>query len=300
MKTFLAILGFFALLGVSCAVGVSMGGSLGDVAGKVSGDRVRVVRIEGPISDPRRTVEHLESALADSQVKAVVLRIETPGGAVGASQEIYEAIRKTDSVKPVVASIVNIGASGGYYAAVGARVVFANPGSLTGSIGVITQTMDAHLLLEKIGLAQETIKSGEFKDAGSPFRPMSDRERALFQAMIDDVYGQFREVVASRRKLSPGALDTLADGRILSGRQAQAAGLVDSLGSFSCAIACARAGQARARRPRGEGRTQAAPHAATARSRRRCVLADPALRRVSGAVPASLIPWALACLGFSV
>lgn len=240
MKTFLAILGFFALLGVSCAVGVSMGGSLGDVAGKVSGERVRVVRIEGPISDPRRTVEHLESALADSQVKAVVLRIETPGGAVGASQEIYEAIRKTDSVKPVVASIVNIGASGGYYAAVGARVVFANPGSLTGSIGVITQTMDAHLLLEKIGLAQETIKSGEFKDAGSPFRPMSDRERALFQAMIDDVYGQFREVVASRRKLSAGALDTLADGRILSGRQAHAAGLVDSLGSFSRAIACAR------------------------------------------------------------
>lgn len=241
MKTFLAILGFFALLGVSCAVGVSMGGSLGDVAGKVSGDRVRVVRVEGPISDPRRTVERLESALADSEVKAVVLRIETPGGAVGASQEIYEAIRRTDSVKPVVASIVNIGASGGYYAAVGARVVFANPGSLTGSIGVITQTMDAHLLLEKIGLSQETIKSGEFKDAGSPFRAMSDRERALFQAMIDDVYRQFREVVASRRKLSDGALDTLADGRILSGRQAWAAGLVDSLGSFSSAIACARA-----------------------------------------------------------
>lgn len=240
MKTFLAILGFFALLGVSCAVGVSIGGGLGDVSGTVSGDRVRTVRVEGPISDPRRTVERLQAALADSHVKAVVLRIETPGGAVGASQEIYEAVRRTDSVKPVVASIVNIGASGGYYAAVGARVVFANPGSLTGSIGVITQTLDAHLLLEKVGLSQETIKSGEFKDAGSPFRPMTDREKALFQAMIDDVHGQFREVVASRRKLSSAALDTLADGRILSGRQAHAAGLVDSLGSFDRAVACAR------------------------------------------------------------
>lgn len=240
MKTFLAILGFFALLGVSCAVGVTIGGGIPEVGGKVSGDRVRIVRIEGAISDPRRTVDHLEQALADSQVKAVVLRIETPGGAVGASQEIYEAIRRTDSVKPVVASIVNLGASGGYYAAVGARVIFANPGSLTGSIGVITQTMDAHLLLEKIGLSQETIKSGEFKDAGSPFRPMSERERSLFQAMIDDVHHQFRGVVAQRRGLPATALDTLADGRILSGRQARDAGLVDSLGSFSQAIACAR------------------------------------------------------------
>ena len=240
MKTFLAILGFFALLGVSCAVGVSLGGGISDVGGKASGDRVRIVRVEGPISDPRRTVERLRQASSDSQVKAVVLRIETPGGAVGASQEIYEAIRRTDSVKPVVASIVNIGASGGYYAAVGARVVFANPGSITGSIGVVTQTLDAHLLLEKIGLSQETIKSGEFKDAGSPFRAMSERERALFQAMVDDVYRQFREVVATRRKLPSAALDTLADGRILSGRQAHAAGLVDSLGSFEQAVACAR------------------------------------------------------------
>lgn len=240
MKTFLAILGFFVLIGVSCAVGVTIGGTIPDVTGKPSGDRVRIVRIEGAISDPRRTVELLEQATADSQVKAVVLRIETPGGAVGASQEIYEAIRRTDSVKPVVASIVNLGASGGYYAAVGARVIFANPGSLTGSIGVITQTMDAHLLLEKIGLSQETIKSGEFKDAGSPFRAMSPRERALFQAMVDDVYHQFRGIVSARRGLTPEAMDTLADGRVLSGRQAYGAGLVDSLGSFSQAIACAR------------------------------------------------------------
>jgi protease-4 len=242
MKTFLAILGFFALVGVSCAVGIGIGGAGSNLSGvpHVSGARVRVVRIEGPITDPRRIVERLESAMADSDVKAVVLRIETPGGAVGASQEVYHAVRQLDTIKPVVASVVNLGASGGYYAALGARTIWANPGSLVGSIGVITQSVDAHVLLEKIGIAQQTVKSGEFKDVGSPFRPMTDREKALFQAMIDDVHAQFREVVALRRKLPLTALDTLADGRIFSGRQAQAVGLIDSVGSFAQAVAQAK------------------------------------------------------------
>jgi len=242
VKTFLAILGFFALLGVSCAVGIGIGGAGSGLSGvgHASGARVRVVRVEGPISDPRRTVDRLEAAMSDSDVKAVVLRIETPGGAVGASQEIYRAVRRLDSVKPVVASVVNLGASGGYYAALGSRAIWANPGSLVGSIGVITQSVDAHLLLEKIGVSEQTVKSGEFKDAGSPFRPMTDREKALFQTMIDDVHAQFREVVATRRNLPSSALDTLADGRIFSGRQALQAGLIDSLGSFSDAAASAR------------------------------------------------------------
>lgn len=239
MKTFLAIMGLLVLLAVSCAVGVGIGGA-GDSISAVKGDRVRVVRVEGMIVDPRKTVEKLESALSDSDVKAVVLRIESPGGAVGASQEIYEAVRALDTVKPVVASIVNLGASGGYYAALGARTIYANPGSLTGSIGVITQTLDAHQLMEKVGLSQETVKSGEFKDAGSPFRPMGPRDRALFQAMVDDIHRQFRLVVASRRGIDSAALDTLADGRIFSGRQALEHRLIDSLGSFAQALACAR------------------------------------------------------------
>lgn len=241
MKTFLALLGVFALIGFSCVAGIAIGGGVdtSDV-GSVSGDRVRVVRVEGVISDPRRTVEKLQDALSDSEIKAVVLRIESPGGAVGASQEIYEAVRALDTVKPVVASIVNLGASGGYYAALGARVLYANPGSLTGSIGVITQSIDAHLLLEKVGVSAETVKSGEFKDAGGPFRAMTSRERGLFQAMINDVYRQFRAVVAARRGIDSGALDTLTDGRIFSGRQARDHHLVDSLGSFSQAVACAR------------------------------------------------------------
>lgn len=242
MKTFLAFLGVFALLGVSCVVGIGIGGAGSSLSGvpHVSGPRVRTVRIEGPITDPRRIVERLEAAMADSDVKAVVLRIETPGGAVGASQEIYHAVRMLDSIKPVVASVVNLGASGGYYAALGSRCIWANPGSLVGSIGVITQSVDAHLLLEKIGISQQTVKSGEFKDVGSPFRPMTEREQALFQTMIDDVHAQFREVVALRRKVSSPALDTLADGRIFSGRQARSVGLIDSLGSFSDAVAQAK------------------------------------------------------------
>lgn len=240
MKTFLSILGVFALLGVSCVVGIGIGGGVGSEVAGASGERVRVVRIEGTILDPRRTVEKLQEALSDSDIKAVVLRIESPGGAVGASQEIYEAVRALDTVKPVVASIVNLGASGGYYAALGARVIYANPGSLTGSIGVITQSLDAHLLLEKFGIGTETVKSGEFKDAGSPLRPMTDRERALFQTMIDDVYAQFRGVVASRRGIDSSALDTLADGRVFSGRQAHQHHLVDSLGSFERAVSCAK------------------------------------------------------------
>jgi protease-4 len=241
MKTFLALLGLIALVGVSCVAGVAIGGGVaaGDVVAP-SGPRVRVVRVEGVISDPRRTVEKLQDAMSDSDIKAVVLRIESPGGAVGASQEIYEAVRALDTVKPVVASIVNLGASGGYYAAVGARVLYANPGSLTGSIGVITQGIDAHKLLEKVGVAAEVVKSGEFKDAGGYFRPMSARERDLFQSMVDDVHGQFRAVVASRRGIDSAALDTLADGRIFSGRQAWNHHLVDSLGSFANALACAR------------------------------------------------------------
>lgn len=190
--------------------------------------------------DSRKIVDRLSEAKADSAVKAVVLRIESPGGAVGASQEVYEAVLAVDRVKPVVASIGNIGASGGYYSAIGARRIWANAGSLTGSIGVITQFTDFHELMDKIGVRSETVKSAEFKDAGTPWRAMTDREKALFQAMIADVYDQFRSTVAQRRKIDSAALDTLADGRVLTGRQAFRAGLVDSVGTFAQAQADAK------------------------------------------------------------
>jgi protease IV len=182
----------------------------------------------------------LDQAKADSGVKAVVLRIESPGGAVAASQEIYAAVRLLDEVKPVVASIGNVGASGGYYAALGARRIWALPGSLTGSIGVISQFTEFHQLLDKIGIKSEAVKSGEMKDAGSPFRPMGPKEKALFQAMVTDVYAQFREAVAERRGIDSAALDTLADGRVLTGRQSWKARLVDTTGTLVEALAEAR------------------------------------------------------------
>jgi protease IV len=228
MKKFLLLLLFLVVAVVSCVAGRRMGAKPQEGGSR----HVQVVRLEGEIGDSRRVVERLQDALEDSSVRAVVLRIESPGGAVGASQEIYQEVRAVDRVKPVVASIGNVGASGGYYSALGARRIWANPGSLTGSIGVITQFTDVHALMDKIGIRSEVVKSGESKDAGSPFRPLTDREKALFQAMVRDVYSQFRDVVVERRHVDSAALDTLADGRVLTGRQAWKAKLIDTVGTL--------------------------------------------------------------------
>lgn len=234
MKKLLLVLFVVVVAFVSCSVGRRIGSA------SRSGKVVAVVRLDGEILDPRKVVDRLQEAQDDSTVGAVVLRIESPGGAVGASQEIYGAVRRLDARKPVVASIGNAGASGGYYAALGARRIWANPGSLTGSIGVITQFTDVHGLMEKLGVRSETVKSGEAKDAGSPFRPLTERERGLFQAMVMDVHAQFRGAVAERRRVDSAALDTLADGRVLTGRQAFRARLVDSLGGLHEAVEDAR------------------------------------------------------------
>lgn len=232
---------FYLVLFLACLVGsCRLGMSWNEESHPMEGPGVRVLRLEGEISDARKIVEKLEKARSDSAVKAVVLRIESPGGAVAASQEIYAAVRLLDQVKPVVASIGNVGASGGFYSALGARRIWALPGSLTGSIGVISQFTQFHQLMEKIGVKSEVVKSGEMKDAGSPYRPMNDKEKALFQTMIADVYAQFREVVMERRKIDSAALDTLADGRVLTGRQAWKAHLVDTTGTLVQAIAEAR------------------------------------------------------------
>jgi protease-4 len=232
---------FWTMVFLACLVGsCRLGMSWSDDHEAMEGPGIRVIRLEGEIIDGRKWIEKLRKAMDDSAVKAVVLRIESPGGAVGASQEIYAAVRELDKTKPVVASIGNIGASGGYYAALGARRIWALPGSITGSIGVISQFTQYHELLEKIGVSSEVVKSGEMKDAGSPMRTMTEKEKALFQAMISDVYAQFREVVRERRKLDSVALDTLADGRVFSGRQAWKARLVDSTGTLQESIEEAR------------------------------------------------------------
>lgn len=224
------VLGFVVIGGLIGSCGLGYGLAMVKGTEGSGTPQVRIIHLDGMIVDPTKVVNKLILAREDSDVKAVVLRIESPGGAVAASQEIYAAMNALSLTKPTVASICNLGASGGYYAALGARTIMANPGSLTGSIGVISQFTDAHDLMDKVGVKMETVKSGTLKDAGSPFRAMEPKDRAYFQGVVDDVYRQFRADVLKHRKVDSAALDTLADGRVLSGSQAYAARLIDTLG----------------------------------------------------------------------
>lgn len=189
----------------------------------------------------RRVLEQLEKHGEDDAVKAVVLRVDTPGGTVVAAQEIHAALLRLrqGGRKKLVVSMGDVAASGGYYVSCAADRVFASPGTLTGSIGVIMQFPNYQGLLGKVGLGSNTVKSGEFKDIGSGSRDMTDRDRRLLQDLVDDVHTQFVEAVADGRKLAPQVVRPLADGRVYSGRQAKELGLVDELGDLEAAIAAA-------------------------------------------------------------
>lgn len=201
-----------------------------------SSEKVVVVKLDGVILDPLEISMELKKLEEDADVKAVVVRIDSPGGAVGPSQEIYNSIKRLRKVKPVVASMGTIAASGGLYAAVAANKIVANPGTLTGSIGVIVEFINAEELLQKIGIKGSVVKSGKFKDTGSPLREMSEEERALLQSVIDDVNRQFIKAVADGRGMKIEDVEKIADGRIFTGSQAKENGLVDILGDLSDSI----------------------------------------------------------------
>jgi len=203
------------------------------------GGRVGVVEVKGVISESDDVVDALKEFERSSAVKAVVVRIESPGGGVASAQEIYDAILKLRKAKPVVASLGGVAASGGYYVASACQAIVANPGTITGSIGVIMELGNVQGLLQKIGVQAEVLKAGEYKDMGSPVRPLTDSERRLFQEMIDSVHVQFIGAVADGRKMEEARVRALADGRIFSGEQARALGLVDALGGLQDAIAMA-------------------------------------------------------------
>ncbi|MBM2828745.1 MAG: Multidrug transporter [Actinobacteria bacterium] len=169
-------------------------------------------------------------------MKAIILRINSPGGGVGPSQEIYSEVRKLKGKKVVVASMGALAASGGYYIACAADKIFANPGTITGSIGVIMQFVSVKDLIEKIGLKGMVVKSGAFKDIGSPMREMKPEERKLLQEVIENVHLQFVGAVAEGRKMDRKKVMKIADGRIFSGEQAKALGLVDALGNLEDAV----------------------------------------------------------------
>lgn len=201
-------------------------------------DRIALIRIEGVILDAQETLGELKKFSDNPSVKAIVLRIDSPGGGVVPSQEIYDAVRRvrTKSNKAVIASMGSVAASGGYYIAAATDRIVANPGTLTGSIGVIMEMANVEGLLQKIGVEGVVVKSGKYKDVGSPLRKMSDEERGLLQTVMDDVHKQFIEAVAEGRSLEVTEVQALADGRIFTGRQAKDAKLVDELGNLEDAI----------------------------------------------------------------
>ena len=204
-----------------------------------SGDnRIALIRVEGVILDAQSTVGELKRFSENPLVKAIVLRIDSPGGGVVPSQEIHDAVKrvKNKSNKAVIASMGTVAASGGYYIAAATDRIIANPGTLTGSIGVVMEMANVEGLLKKIGVEGVVIKSGRFKDVGSPLRKMGDEERRLLQSVMDDVHQQFIQAVADGRSLEVSEVAPLADGRILTGRQAKEARLVDELGDLDDAI----------------------------------------------------------------
>jgi signal peptide peptidase SppA, 36K type len=189
-----------------------------------------------------RVREELEKAEADDQVRAVVLRINSPGGTVTASDVLFHEITRFKERRkvPVVASILDVGASGGYYVALAADRIFAHPTTVTGSIGVLMLTVNASGLLEKIGVSASYVTSGAFKDMGSPFRALRPEERALFQDLIDGFYGRFVGLVAQSRKIDEARVRAFADGRIYTAGEALSLGLIDQVGYLEDAIAAAR------------------------------------------------------------
>jgi len=203
-----------------------------------SGPKVGIVEINTPITSSKKAVEDLNYFNKQSNIVAIVVRLETPGGGVAASQEIYEKVRKISktSNKPIIASMGGVAASGGYYIALGADTIMANPGTATGSIGVIMSYPIVSDLIDKIGIQYTTVKSGALKDSGSPFKDITREEREYFQGLIDDLYNQFLSVVVNERKLPLDIADNLSNGQVYSGKQAVENGLIDMLGTFEDAV----------------------------------------------------------------
>jgi protease IV len=212
-----------------------------------SGPRVGVIEVKGQIgggggpgADADRIMKQIRRFAEDDGLKAVVVRVDSPGGAVGPSQEIYDEVRRLAAKKVVVCSMGSLAASGGLYIAMACPKIVAEPGTLTGSIGVISMFPNVKILADKVGVRVETVKTGAYKDAGNPFREMTEADRAYWQALVEDTLVQFVQAVAQGRKLEVEKVRAIADGRALTGSQAKAAGLVDQLGNFYDAVELAK------------------------------------------------------------
>jgi protease-4 len=232
LLVFAGVVGLLLLFGGQWGrAGVSEGG------GSLFGPKVAIVELEGLIADTDDLVRELRAHRENPSIKAVVIRINSPGGVVGPTQEVHDALlRLRRAGKPVVASLGAVAASGGYYVAVGADQIYANAGSLTGSIGVIMQLANLDALMKKVGVEYVVVKAGAFKDIGNVSRPMSPEERRVLQTLLDDVHGQFIDAVAKGRKLDRAQVVPFADGRVFSGTQALSLKMVDAIGGLEDAV----------------------------------------------------------------
>ncbi len=229
----LVIVGLIILFFSALLLMVQLSGRPGHLS---FGDKIAIVEIRGVITQSSGVIEEIHQHLADEGVKAIILRIDSPGGGVGPSQEIHREVVKAKLKKKIVTSMGAVAASGGYYVACASDLIVANPGTITGSIGVIMQFSNFEDLLKKIGIKGVVLKSGEHKDIGSPFREMTPEEKKIMQETLDNVHQQFIQAVAAGRKLDREKVIPIADGRIMTGEQAQQFGLVDKLGNLQDAI----------------------------------------------------------------
>jgi protease-4 len=204
--------------------------------GLLVGEKVGVLEVKGILLESQPFLKQLDKFQKDSRIKAIVVRVNSPGGAVGPSQEIMRELEKVRKEKKIVASMSTLAASGGYYVCLGADLIMASPGTATGSIGVIAKFSNVEQLTKKLGLDFFSLKAGRYKDAGTPFRRMTPEERAYMQRLLDNIYEQFIQDVARARNLPLAKVRTLAEGQVYTGAQAKDLGLVDELGNLSDAI----------------------------------------------------------------
>jgi protease-4 len=237
----LAVLAIIALGFVALLYGVMSGSSEStETISTGSGNKIAVIELNGEITSAEELVRQLKKFRTQKNVSGILLRIDSPGGAVVPSQEMYEEVRKTrEAGKPVVVSMGSLAASGGYYVACGGSRLVANRGTLTGSIGVISEFLQVKEALKKIGVDMKVVKSGKLKDAGIPTREMNPDDQRYFQSLIDQTYSQFVAVVERERKLDHAAVLALADGRVFTGEQAVEVGLVDTIGTYEDALSIA-------------------------------------------------------------
>lgn len=238
---FLCVICACFTLGLLAVSGIAVLGALAvnsEISSAIASSRgnIGVVEVTGPILSSKKIIKNLKRFKDDDAIKAIILRVDSPGGGIGPSQEIYRELMKTRETKIVIASMGSVAASGGYYIACATQGIVANSGTITGSIGVIMEYANIEQIAKKIGIFPVVIKSGEYKDMGSPMRELKDSEKQLFQNLVDELHAQFVSDAADARNMEIDVMAKLADGRVYTGQTAMKIKLIDRIGNMDDAV----------------------------------------------------------------